>query len=129
MLACSNLHGIVIDKDCVGKTIESVDTAQNICVHKDANNKEFISFDAIATFTDGTKANIHVPQAYPSMNEIDINTMCIAQDAYSYPSMILKAVTVDCGKLYTCLTIEPIKRITKAEIEKKLGYKIEIVEE
>lgn len=128
MFVCGDLNGIAIDKDCVWKTIESVDTARNICVHTDEYNKEFISFDAIVKFTDGTKANIHVPKAYPHINNITVDITRIKQDSYSYPFMSLKTVEIDCGELTTCLTIEPIKQITKAEIEKELGYKIEIVE-
>lgn len=128
MSACCNCHGITIDEECVGKIIKSVGTAQNICVRTDEDNKEFISFDAIVTFTDGTKANIHVPKAYPHINNITVDMTRIKQDSYSYPFMSLKTVEIDCGELTTCLTIEPIRQITKAEIEKELGYKIEIVE-
>ncbi len=128
MLVCCNSPGIMIDEECVGKIVKSVDTAQNICVHTDEDNKEFISFDTIATFTDGTKANIHVPKVYLQINDITITTS-ITQDAYSHPSISLKTVEIGCEKLPTCLIIKPIKQMTQAEIEKELGYKIEIVEE
>lgn len=123
-----NCRGIMIDEKCLGKIIKSVGTAQNICVHTDEDNKEYISFDDIVTFTDGTKANIRVPKAYLHVNDITVDTTCIMQDSYSYPSISLKTVEFGCGKLPACFIIEPIKRITKAEIEKELGYKIEIVE-
>lgn len=128
MFVCSNSPGIVVDEECVGKIIEIFGETTNICVHTDEDGREYISFDATATFTDGTKANVHVNKAYPYINELDISVGTVLHQTTFKLSLILNSIECGCKDQPAYFTVTPIKEMTKAEIEKELGYKIEIVE-
>lgn len=128
MFVCSNCPAIVIDEECVGKIIESLSEATNICVYTDNDGKEYLSFDTIATFTDGTKGNVHIGKAYLHIKDIEIKVNTSTYVTTLKQSLMLQEVTCGCEDQVAYFTVTPIKEMTQAEIEKELRYKIEIVE-
>lgn len=122
-----------------GRVIEEIEPAHNIGVHRDDNGREYLSFDVIARLDNSEKVNIHVPKTYLDLECIDVeykktdqylfkNGSRLHEDIFCFND-IKKSLKLTCKSGDILFYIEPIKQMTKSEIEEKLGYKIEIVGE